>query len=81
MRDTDDDLAAGTHPKQCVDSSDCATLGNSTTECKCGMLGKAYCIPAWGSNAFDDYWEDCTDGDGEINYWTSAWWVEWQKIY
>ena len=81
VRDANDELASGVHPKLCIDNSDCLTKGNSTTECKCGMNGNAYCIPAWGSSAFEEYWTECAEGKGEINYWTNAWWEEWQKLY
>lgn len=80
-RDTNQNLSSGSHPKRCSDDSDCLMLNGAVTECKCGMNGESYCVPAFDSDAFEEYWEECEEDEGEINYWTDAWWREKRALY
>ncbi|CAG9317576.1 unnamed protein product [Blepharisma stoltei] len=56
-------LASGSHPKECstIGSTDsnCILKDGSYSECKCGLNGKAYCVPEPSSEAFSDYWTQC----------------------
>lgn len=60
-RNTDENLLEGSHPKICSTDDDCMIRSKTTTECKCGIDGKKYCQPMYGSNAFEEFWKRCEE--------------------
>lgn len=59
FRNQADQLADGQHPKVCNQDSDCITAGGWISQCVCGLDGLKYCAAEIGSNAYDEYWENC----------------------
>jgi hypothetical protein len=57
----------GENPRTCETSADCVTVANTTTECKCGFDGHAYCTPPLNSTLFDFAKENCIANNGTIN--------------
>ena len=68
----------------CNSDSDCLLVDKNITSCQCGADGKKYCIPAWDSVAFDDYWNDCENGltHDQLEYWTlyKEYYAIWQTM-
>lgn len=56
----------------CVEDADCKLTDGNFTSCQCGANGKKYCIPAWDSNVFDDFWSQCEEGlsHDQLKFWT-----------
>lgn len=76
-RGTSSDLAVGTHPKVCTDSSDCTLLSGASLPCECGLDGSAYCVPDESSSFYEAFWSACEAGDeAEYKYWNA-----YQSVY
>jgi hypothetical protein len=67
-RDKNEALESDYHPVRCNSTQDCLTKNGNESECKCGMDGFSYCMPLWGSEVFENYWNFCEDGDGKTSY-------------
>ena len=85
-RNPSDSLLTGTHPKRCLSSSDCRTVGGWTTDCLCGMDGYMYCQPEIGSSAMDGYWTLCEEyqnqtNDPRITEAARAYWTGYLEYY
>jgi hypothetical protein len=66
------DFANLSNDKTCESEDDCLLKDGSKMPCVCGADGKKYCIPAWDSSAFDEYWNECGEGlsHSQLEYWT-----------
>lgn len=67
-RNKDQRLLQDIHPKRCQSSGDCVLRNGKETECLCAMDGFAYCLPEWGSEVFELFWEYCNDNDDTVTY-------------
>lgn len=85
LRNSADQLESGQHPKVCSQDLDCVTVGGWKSQCRCGLDGLKYCAPEIGSNAFDEYWENCyTEGsanDPKISAKSKAYWDFYYGFY
>lgn len=68
QRDIHELLLEDIHPKRCNSSSDCMMMNGKETDCLCGMDGYFYCLPEWGSEVFDLFWDYCKDNDNKVTY-------------
>lgn len=62
----------------CQEDSDCILEDGSNTTCNCGADGLKYCIPAWDSNEFGDYWSECSAG---ISRTRLDFWILYKEFY
>ena len=71
VRATNRNFTGGSSIVQCTQDSDCALDDGSHTACECGADGLKYCIPAWDSPAFDEYWVQCETGltHSQLEFW------------
>lgn len=77
-KDTDQELEEGQHPKQCNYNSDCRTREGGDSLCVCGLDGDYWCKAEWGSSWFDDFWDECDSGDGQVS---QDFWKYWEAKY
>lgn len=71
-RKNDRDFVNLNSDKTCESEDDCILKDGNKMPCVCGADGKKYCIPAWDSIAFDEYWNECDEGlsHSQLEYWT-----------
>jgi hypothetical protein len=74
LRNPDQELASGNHPKQCSFASDCRTREGKDGSCVCGMDGIYWCEPNWGSSVFNEFWESCMENHDRIDIDVYNWW-------
>jgi hypothetical protein len=77
VRDESTMLLDDIHPKQCRTDKDCILKNLNTSPCLCGMDGNSYCMPQWGSEVFEAYWNKCNNNNG---YMVSYWWFYWSSL-
>jgi hypothetical protein len=71
-------LKDGIHPKRCNSISDCELLNGELSACECGMDGFMYCMPQWGSEVFDSYWDWCELQGMNVSY---GWWQYFASMH
>lgn len=74
VRNRNQELLSGNHPKQCSFASDCRTREGAEGLCVCGMDGNFWCRPNWGSSVFDEFWDKCENNDDKIHIDEFNWW-------
>jgi hypothetical protein len=60
-------ISSITNPYECMVDADCKLTDNTTTSCKCGFDGKAYCTPPLNSTLFDFVGANCAANNGTVN--------------
>lgn len=79
-------LVLGTYPKICTSDNDCLLQDGTVTPCKCGINGKAYCVPDLSSNLLNQYWKKCESPYPEKNvvyrndYYYWMWFFEYYPL-
>jgi hypothetical protein len=82
IRQYHEELENGTHPKQCIISSDCRMVSGFNGECICGMDGSYWCRAEWGSSVYDLFWTDCDkDNDRKVKEEVYLMWKFWREHY
>lgn len=72
-------LQEGSHPKKCLNVKDCMLEDGSLTECLCSPNGNKYCKPHHYSDAYDDFWKLCEEGEMIKGYYYN--WTILEKYY
>lgn len=80
-RDKDQELKDGENPRQCNTSADCELENGEFAECLCGLDGNSWCRAEWGSEYFDDFWDECDDEDDEVDYDFYTLWASYRTLY
>lgn len=62
----------------CQEDSDCILQDGSYTACQCGADGLKYCVPAWDSKEFNEYWTECAGG---ISRTRLDFWILFKEFY
>lgn len=62
----------------CEQDTDCILQDESYTTCQCGADGLKYCVPAWDSTEFAEYWSECTKG---ISRTRLDFWILFKQFY
>jgi len=79
-------LVVGAYPKVCDSDSDCLLQDGAVTACKCGLNGKAYCVPDLSSSLLNQYWKKCESPYPEKNvvyrndYYYWMWYLEFYPL-
>ena len=81
INDMKKELAYGSHPKSCVDASDCEQIDGSRGTCVCAIqpfFHNGYCAPDRLSKVFDMLWKPCPAGyvaDPDVKLYLQALWM------
>ncbi|CAG9324441.1 unnamed protein product [Blepharisma stoltei] len=71
-------LADTVYPKRCNSSTDCLLKDGGYVDCLCGLDGYSYCMPGWGADVFDGYWEYC---DKHHNKTPQTYWQYYKDLH
>ena len=66
--DSSKDFKTGSEYKTCESDDDCQLNDGTYGDCDCGLDGKGYCKPEFGSSYYSEWYQLCEDGEANLVY-------------